>query len=48
MPKKKIKNLRFELTLKEYALFWEIVGKLGESKKSTAFIQMLEKLNKIL
>ena len=42
------KNLRFELTTQEYAKFWSIAAKLGESKKGPAFIKMLEKLDKIL
>ena len=48
MSNTKIKNLRFEITIAQYAKFWSIVDRLGESKKNLAFIKMLEKLDKVL
>jgi len=40
--KPKTKTLSFTLTPKQYGLFWEIVGILGEEKKLPAFLKMLE------
>ena len=48
MSNTKIKNLRFEITIAQYAKFWSIVDRLGESEKGPAFVKILEKLDKIL